>query len=160
MDTASPVLRSKDEARTNYNRLSRWYDHFADRSEEKYRQTGTQALAAQLGERVLEIGCGTGHGLLGFVLELFDTPEIPQVEQCHRLLRPTGHLAVVALAKNTPPTLGERIYEWFHARLPVLVDCRPIAAQAALHQTGFEITQVISQKMWRLPVEIVLAHKL
>ena len=68
-DEISPVLRSKDEARTNYNRLSRWYDWLAG-SEAKYRRIGVQALDLQPGARVLEVGFGTGHCLLEFARQV------------------------------------------------------------------------------------------
>lgn len=216
----SRVTRSKAEARTNYNRLSRWYDVLAGRTEEKYRQIGMQLLDLQPGERVLEIGFGTGHCLIefaqvsgsdglvcgidlsdgmatisqdrilvagfsdrvgialadasqtpfveecfdtifmSFTLELFDTPEIPQVlRQCRRILRPDGRLALVTMIKTEKPGIPERIYEWFHAKMPVSVDCRPIMAQAALQETGYVISQVRSEMMWGLPVEIILAKK-
>jgi len=215
----SPVTRSKDEARANYNRLSRWYDWIAG-SEARYRQIGVQALGLQPAERLLEIGFGTGNCLLdfarqagpdglvcgidlsegmaavagkslskaglgervslvlgdavelpfrddsfdaifaSFTLELFDTPDIPRMlRQCSRILRPEGRLAAVTLVKSDQPGFAERVYEWFHARMPVAVDCRPIRAQAALLEIGFEITEVISEKMWGLPVEIIVGKK-
>ncbi len=218
-NTISPVTRSKSEARANYNRLSRWYDWIAG-SEAKYRQVGGQALDMQPGERVLEIGFGTGGCLLdfarqvgpdgfvcgidlsdgmaavaqdrlaearlssqggialadavqapfreacfnaifmSFTLELFDTPEIPQVlRQCRRMLHPGGRLAVVALVKTPQPNFAARTYEWFHARMPAAVDCRPIRAQAALQNAGFEIVEVIAEKMWGLLVEIMVGRK-
>ena len=211
----SPVTRTKFEARTNYNRLSRWYDWIAG-SEAKYRQMGVKLLDPQPEEQILEIGFGTGTCLLefarqvgsegrvcgidlsdgmaavaqnrlseagfakqvsltlgdavqapfanksfdaifmSFTLELFDTPEIPLVlNQCHRILNPNGRLVVVTLVKTNAPNFAERAYEWVHAKMPVSVDCRPIPAQAVLQEAGFEIVDVISEKMWGLPVEII-----
>jgi demethylmenaquinone methyltransferase/2-methoxy-6-polyprenyl-1,4-benzoquinol methylase len=219
-NTISPVTRNKAEARANYNRLSRWYDWIAG-SEAKYRQLGVQALKAQPGERVLEIGFGTGSCLvdfarqvdpdgfvcgidlsdgmaamaqnrlstaglaervsltlgdavrspfegecfnaifMSFTLELFDTPEIPQVlRQCRRILKPGGRLGVVTLVKTEQPNFAERVYEWFHAKMPVSVDCRPIPVQAILREASFEISEVIAEKMWGLPVEIVIGETL
>ena len=58
------VTRSKEVARQSYDRLSRWYDMLAASSEWKYTQLGLQMLAAQEGERILELGFGTGNALL------------------------------------------------------------------------------------------------
>jgi demethylmenaquinone methyltransferase/2-methoxy-6-polyprenyl-1,4-benzoquinol methylase len=212
----SPVTRSKDEARSNYNRLSRWYDWISG-TEARYRQLGINVLKVQTGERVLEIGFGTGDCLvdlarqvgpdglvcgidlsdgmaavagqrlsnaglthrvplllgdavqvpfaphsfdavfMSFTLELMDTPEIPLVlHQCSRVLSSNGRLGLVTLVKTENPGFAERTYEWFHARMPVFVDCRPIIAQAALREAGFEIVELISEKMWGLPLEILV----
>jgi ubiquinone/menaquinone biosynthesis C-methylase UbiE len=59
----SQVSRSKDAARRNYDSLARWYDWLAG-SEKRYRDIGLELLAAQKGESALEIGPGTGGGVL------------------------------------------------------------------------------------------------
>ncbi|MCA9933545.1 MAG: methyltransferase domain-containing protein [Ardenticatenaceae bacterium] len=57
-----PVTRSKAAAQASYDRMSRWYDWFAA-SERRFAVAGLRLLDAQPGERVLELGPGTGHGL-------------------------------------------------------------------------------------------------
>jgi len=209
------VNRSKDEASQSYDSLARWYDWLAG-SERKYREIGLELLAAREGESALEIGPGTGGGILAlaesvgergavfgvdlsprmlaetrtrversglgarisllcgdgaslpvksasvdiilmsFTLELFDTPEIPQVlSECKRVLRSGGRMGVVALSRE-PLNWPVRLYEWCHARWPSAVDCRPIYARQALEQAGFGVAQVRREVMWGLPVEIVL----
>ena len=218
MRKTSSVIRSKTQARHNYNSLSRWYDFLAGSSEERFRRMGIKALSVQPGERVLEIGFGTGKSMMtiadlvgsggevygidlsegmasvtqerikntllgarvslcladgafppfknsyfdvvvmSFTLELFDTPEIPLVlSESRRVLRPGGRLGVVALQKTPSPGYPERIYEWFHHQMPVLVDCRPIEVEACIEHRGFVIQSQTSAKMWGLPVSIVSA---
>jgi demethylmenaquinone methyltransferase/2-methoxy-6-polyprenyl-1,4-benzoquinol methylase len=95
---------------------------------------------------------------ISFTLELFDTPEIPNVlNECRRLLKPEGRITVVALAKQNHAAV--RIYEWFHRRMPNLVDCRPIFVKAALKDASFIIEQSTIKTMWGLPVEIAVARK-
>ena len=52
----------KEQTQQNYDRLSRWYDLFAS-SEKKFTEAGLQLLGAITGERILDIGFGTGHSL-------------------------------------------------------------------------------------------------
>ena len=217
----SRVNRSKESARASYNRLSRWYDVIAGSTEKKYRDRGLEKLSARPGEKILEIGFGTGHCLvtlanavgpkgrvvgldisdgmlsiaqnrlqqeglsdrvdlhlgdaaklelietgsldgvfMSFTLELFDNPEIPRVlQECHRVLKVNGRIAVVSMTKTNPPGMAVRMYEWFHERMPDYADCRPIFARLALEQTGFAIQSTTVSSMWGLPVEIVLGKK-
>ncbi len=219
--TIRRVNRSKEAARVSYNRLSSWYDVIAGSTEKKYRDWGLEKLSAQAGEKILEIGYGTGHCLvsiakavgptgrvvgvdisdgmlaiarerlqkeglaeradlqlgdaanldfleagsldgvfMSFTLELFDNPEIPRVlQECRRLLKTGGRIAVVSMTKTNPPGVAVRIYEWFHEYMPDYADCRPIFARQALEQNGFVIQDVSTSSMWGLPVEIVLGQK-
>ena len=59
----SPVTRSKSDAKSAYDKLSRWYNILASRGEEKARNTGLRELAVQKKESVLEVGCGTGKSI-------------------------------------------------------------------------------------------------
>src|SRR5215831_7142347 len=58
------VLQSKDETRAFYDKISGVYDLLAEHSEGPVRQAGLDKLALGQGERVLEIGYGTGHCLV------------------------------------------------------------------------------------------------
>lgn len=58
-----PVLRTKDDARRLYDRISRYYDYFAGPFERKLSEVAIERLSIQKGETVLEIGFGTGHCL-------------------------------------------------------------------------------------------------
>ena len=59
-----PVTRSKAQAEATYDRLSRWYDFLAGGSERRLIDAGVYHLAVRDGEKVLEIGFGTGRALL------------------------------------------------------------------------------------------------
>ena len=65
----SRVNRSKYSAKQAYDRLSGVYDLLAGSSEAQFMLQGLEMLAVQMGESILEIGCGTGKAL---------------VELCHR----------------------------------------------------------------------------
>lgn len=94
----------------------------------------------------------------GFVLELFDTPEIPTVlEELARVLAPGGRLCVVALSRRTNGP-GVWLYERIHDRFPTYVDCRPIYAWEALREAGYRPVDRRYGRLWGLPVDVVLAR--
>ncbi len=64
MSQVSRVTRSKNQARSAYNKLSRWYDLMAGDFERKPRNAAIHQLAPDTGEMILEIGCGTGQAIV------------------------------------------------------------------------------------------------
>ena len=58
------VFQTKDQTRAFYNKISRVYDLLSNRSEGPMRKAGLELLKAGAGEKVLEIGFGTGHSLV------------------------------------------------------------------------------------------------
>lgn len=96
---------------------------------------------------------------MSFVLELFDTPEIPDVlGEVRRVLRPGGRLTVVALGAVERPRLMARAYVALRRRLPRLLDCRPIPTREFLGEAAYDLTESRIRTMWGLPVDIVLAR--
>lgn len=62
MTNILPVKRSKAQAQQYYDRISQVYDRLTV-SEAALIERGTALLAVQPGEKLLEIGCGTGRAL-------------------------------------------------------------------------------------------------
>lgn len=97
---------------------------------------------------------------LGFTLELFDTPELPQVTaSVHRLLRDSGRVGVAALSLRRTDRPAVKIYHWAHRALPRFVDCRPIPVVQVLERGGFTIEKFHQRLMWGLPVDLLVARK-
>ena len=95
-----------------------------------------------------------------FVLELFDTPEIPAVlTETRRVLRPGGRLGVVAVGVTDPPGRMSRPLSCGHRRLPRLLDCRPIPTSQLIRDADYRIEVAVSQSMWGLPVDVVVASR-
>ncbi|MDO9084863.1 MAG: methyltransferase domain-containing protein [Anaerolineaceae bacterium] len=59
----SRVTRTRQEARSAYNKLSRWYDLLASGFEGRPRKAAIRLLSPNKGDRVLEIGLGTGNSI-------------------------------------------------------------------------------------------------
>ena len=61
-DEMSRVSSAHRQTAATYDRISGWYDLLAG-SEQRAARLGMKMLAVQHRERILEIGCGSGHAL-------------------------------------------------------------------------------------------------
>lgn len=212
--SVSRVHRTRAETQATYDRISGVYDWLEGYWERSARKRGLRLLDPIAGDRVLDLGTGTGRALaevcdavsadgvacgvdlsgkmlqqaqrqvrgraslvqadasrlpfrsasfdgvfMSFVLELFDTPEIPQVlSECRRVLRESGRMVVVSLSKEGPRSVMRNLYEWGHAHFPAVLDCRPIFVERSLEDAGFEVIEASRFSLWGLPVEAVAAR--
>lgn len=207
------------DTRTFYDRISAAYDLLADASEGGCRDQGLSLLNVTAGERVLEVGCGTGHALttlaalvgptghvagvdvssgmlavasravqsaartnvtlalndaralcfrqaafdavfMSFTLELFEFVDIPIVlAEVRRVLRPTGRLAIVAMAETETANAMTDVYKWLHRHFPHFIDCRPINAIDLLKRAAFRTASVQRMSIWGLSVACLVAVK-
>ena len=76
----SRVTRSKDVAKASYDRMSRWYDAIAGSSEWKFVQAGIELLNADKGEKVLDIGYGTGKSVLALAHTVGKTGSVSGID--------------------------------------------------------------------------------
>jgi ubiquinone/menaquinone biosynthesis C-methylase UbiE len=76
-----------------YDGISGAYDLIADSSEHAARDLGLRALGVSSGQRVLEVGCGTGHALVGLAGDV----------------GPTGHVYGVDLSSGMVTVAQRRI---------------------------------------------------
>jgi demethylmenaquinone methyltransferase/2-methoxy-6-polyprenyl-1,4-benzoquinol methylase len=97
---------------------------------------------------------------MSFTLELFDTPDIPQLlTEVRRVMKAGGRLGVVSLSRSKGNSVPLRIYEWIHRKWPKYVDCRPIYLEHLLHRAGYTIQRKKMDNLFVLPLEIVVAIK-
>src|ERR1017187_7420573 len=59
--TVERVFTSRRETRRYYDKISDFYDALSEHSEGPVRRAGVEMLAPKTGERIMELGCGTGH---------------------------------------------------------------------------------------------------
>jgi ubiquinone/menaquinone biosynthesis C-methylase UbiE len=78
-ETIERVPHTEQEAAASYSRLSRWYDRLAG-SEALHIAAGLRLLNVQPGERVLEVGFGTGRSLIALAHAVGSTGQVIGVD--------------------------------------------------------------------------------
>jgi demethylmenaquinone methyltransferase/2-methoxy-6-polyprenyl-1,4-benzoquinol methylase len=95
-----------------------------------------------------------------FALELFDSPEIPQVlAEIRRVLRPNGRVGVISMSEEDGASPLLKLYKWLHQKLPQYVDCRPIYVEQSIKDAGFGIQHKERVSLLGLPGDIVIGTK-
>ena len=82
-----PVLQSRAETKAFYDKISRVYDLLAEHSEGPVRRAGLDKLDARPGEKVLEIGFGTGHCLVSLAQSVGPTGKVYGLDLSEGMLR-------------------------------------------------------------------------
>ena len=70
-----------------------------------------------------------------------------------------GASASSLLGVTDQPGLMSRLYLAGHRQFPRLLDCRPIPTSQLIRDAGYRIEVAVSQSMWGLPVDIVVASR-
>ncbi|MCL4395800.1 MAG: hypothetical protein M1482_13525 [Chloroflexi bacterium] len=81
------VVRSREQARATYDRISRWYDPLEGNWERKSKELGLRMLGTAAGQVVLEIGFGTGHGIESLARAVGPSGRVYGVDLSPRWLR-------------------------------------------------------------------------
>jgi demethylmenaquinone methyltransferase/2-methoxy-6-polyprenyl-1,4-benzoquinol methylase len=111
-DPAQPgvlrVFNSRTETKHYYDKIAKIYDLMADHSEAPARQAGLDLLAAQPGEKVLEVGFGTGHCLLALARAVGPAGRVLGIDLSEGMLRlAQENLQKEGLADRAELTVGD-----------------------------------------------------
>lgn len=96
------VTRTKQQAKASYDKMSKWYDILACPFERKYSDIGLQKLNAKEGEKVLEIGFGTGHCILALAQSVGDSGKVYGIDISEGMCK-------IARSKVKKAGLSERV---------------------------------------------------
>ncbi len=80
------VFQSKAETKAFYDKISPVYDLLAEHSEGPVRRLGLEKLDARPGEKVLEVGFGTGHCLVSLAQSVGPTGKVYGLDLSERML--------------------------------------------------------------------------
>ena len=108
--TIQRVFQSKAETKAFYDKISHVYDLLAEHSEGPIRRAGLEKLDAQLREKVLEIGCGTGHSLVSLAQSVGPTGKVYGLDLSERMLDVArDNLHKAGLAERVELTCGDAV---------------------------------------------------
>lgn len=114
---ADRVTRSKHQAQVTYDRMSRWYDALAEGSEGELTEEGLQKLGLAPGEAALEVGCGTGHGLVTLARRVGPAGRVAGADLSRGMLRRSSETVDRAgLHGAVPLVLADAAYLPFASR--------------------------------------------
>jgi len=104
----SRVVRSKEAAKASYDVLSRWYDVLVGWGEKKFREVGLEKLQAREGEKILEIGFGTGHCTLALARSVGCSGKVYGLDISDGMRKVTqSRIGQAGLAKRVELKLGD-----------------------------------------------------
>jgi len=95
------MMQDRGISRQNYDRLSRWYDLFSS-SELRITKAGIRLLNIKPGDKIIEIGFGTGHALVELANRTEKTGSVCGVDLSHGMV-------VVAKRRVQKAGLSKRI---------------------------------------------------
>jgi demethylmenaquinone methyltransferase/2-methoxy-6-polyprenyl-1,4-benzoquinol methylase len=96
---------------------------------------------------------------MSFSLELFNDAGIRNVlHNSRKMLKDDGRMVIVALSRRKVNCMV-KIYEYFHRKFPVSIDCRPIVLKDILPAAGFVIKKIVEFSLYGIPVDMVRVEK-
>ena len=98
---------ARNNTRGFYDRISRAYDLIADSSEHAVRDLGVRALGVSRGQRVLEIGCGTGHGLVSLADDVGHSGQVHGIDLSWGMVTVARRRIQSAALRNVTLTIGD-----------------------------------------------------
>jgi ubiquinone/menaquinone biosynthesis C-methylase UbiE len=105
------VPRTEQEAAASYTRLSKWYDRFGS-SEAPHIAEGLRLLDVQPGERVLEVGFGTGRSLITMANAVESTGHVFGIDLSPGMIavaREQVRKSCPSVAPSAPPLRGQGV---------------------------------------------------
>jgi demethylmenaquinone methyltransferase/2-methoxy-6-polyprenyl-1,4-benzoquinol methylase len=109
MEAIRRVNRSREQAKISYNQLSKWYDFFGV-IEKKFRDAGLVMLGISEGEKVLEVGFGTGYCTASLAGAVGDSGKVYGIDISEGMLNATSlRLAKSGLSERVELRCGDAL---------------------------------------------------